>query len=198
MAKIIERREELLNAADELQRERFGKSVHKLMEIYQIEENRQAVIQAFKELASRGGEFHKDSDDGKKAASLGITYLLSSILTKTYDLKLSLLGEGFWLEGEPVEILWKPPYFFEYFEEDMAYIIKELRNRFPRLCSAEEDAVRLKCVEYYLAAVRKLCTDMAEEIMEIREFRELNKTEKFFLFFGRFQGEGERLWSISN
>ena len=60
------------------------------------------------------------------------------------------------------------------------------------------DAVRLKCVDYYLAAVRKLCTDMAEEIMEIREFRELNKTEKFFLFFGRFQGEGERLWSISN
>ena len=197
MTKILERREKLLNAADEMQREQFEKSVRKLMENYRIEENRQAVIQAFKELASRWEESHKDPDDGTKAATLGVTYLLSSILTKTYDLKLSLLGEGFWLEKEPVEVMWKPPYFFEYFEEDAAHVIKELRGSFPRLCSAEEDAVRLKCVDYYLAAVQKLCKDMAEEIMESREFRDLNKTEDFFLFFGRFQGEGERLWNIS-
>lgn len=196
MAYIQERREELLGAADELEKELFDKKIRMLEEEYRKEENREAVIQVFDRLASSWMEVHESSGGRKKAASLGITYLLSSILTKAYELKLSLLGEEFLLE-EPVQIIWKPLYFFEYFEEDMTLIIKQLRSRFPRLCRAEEDAIRLKCADYYLAAICKLCRDMAEEIMGSNELRKLCKTDDFFLFFGRFQGEGEKLWSIS-
>lgn len=196
MAYIQERREELLGAADELEKELFEKKIRMLEEEYKKEENREAVIQVFDRLASSWMEVHESSGGRKKAASLGITYLLSSILTKAYELKLSLLGEEFLLE-EPVQIIWKPLYFFEYFEEDMTLIIKQLRSRFPRLCRAEEDAIRLKCADYYLAAICKLCRDMAEEIMGSNELRKLCKTDDFFLFFGKFQGEGEKLWSIS-
>lgn len=196
MAYIQERREELLGAADELEKELFEKKIRMLEEEYRKEENREAVIQVFDRLASSWMEVYESSGGRKKAASLGITYLLSSILTKAYELKLSLLGEEFLLE-EPVQIIWKPLYFFEYFEEDMTLIIKQLRSRFPRLCRAEEDAIRLKCADYYLAAICKLCRDMAEEIMGSNELRKLCKTDDFFLFFGKFQGEGEKLWSIS-
>lgn len=196
MAYIQERREELLGAADELEKELFEKKIRMLEEEYKKEENREAVIQVFDRLASSWMEVYESSGGRKKAASLGITYLLSSILTKAYELKLSLLGEEFLLE-EPVQIIWKPLYFFEYFEEDMTLIIKQLRSRFPRLCRAEEDAIRLKCADYYLAAICKLCRDMAEEIMGSNELRKLCKTDDFFLFFGKFQGEGEKLWSIS-
>lgn len=196
MAYIQERREELLGAADELEKELFEKKIRMLEEEYKKEENREAVIQVFDRLASSWMEVYESSGGRKKAASLGIAYLLSSILTKAYELKLSLLGEEFLLE-EPVQIIWKPLYFFEYFEEDMTLIIKQLRSRFPRLCRAEEDAIRLKCADYYLAAICKLCRDMAEEIMGSNELRKLCKTDDFFLFFGRFQGEGEKLWSIS-
>lgn len=196
MAYIQERREELLGAADELEKELFEKKIRMLEEEYRKEENRDAVIQVFDRLASSWMEVYESSGGRKKAASLGIAYLLSSILTKAYELKLSLLGEEFLLE-EPVQIIWKPLYFFEYFEEDMTLIIKQLRSRFPRLCRAEEDAIRLKCADYYLAAICKLCRDMAEEIMGSNELRKLCKTDDFFLFFGKFQGEGEKLWSIS-
>lgn len=196
MAYIQERREELLGAADELEKELFEKKIRMLEEEYKKEENREAVIQVFDRLASSWMEVYESSGGRKKAASLGIAYLLSSILTKAYELKLSLLGEEFLLE-EPVQIIWKPLYFFEYFEEDMTLIIKQLRSRFPRLCRAEEDAIRLKCADYYLAAICKLCRDMAEEIMGSNELRKLCKTDDFFLFFGKFQGEGEKLWSIS-
>ena len=80
----------------------------------------------------------------------------------------------------------------------MVSIVKGLGGSFPRLCRAEEDAVMLQCADYYLAAVQKLCEDMAEEIMDSMGFRELKKTEDFFLFFGRFQGEGEKIWNISS
>lgn len=198
MAKILERRERLLHAADELQRECFGKSVQKLMEEYGKEENRRAVIQMFEELTCRWKELHKDPADETKAASLGITYCLSSILTKSYAFRLYLYGKEFWLEEKPAELIWKPPYFFEFLEGDMVSIVKGLGGSFPRLCRAEEDAVMLQCADYYLAAVQKLCEDMAEEIMDSMGFRELKKTEDFFLFFGRFQGEGEKIWNISS
>lgn len=197
MAYIDERRERLLGAADELQKELFEKKIRMLEAEYGKEESRSVVIQVFGKLAVFWMENHENSDGRAKAASLGITYLLSSILTKTYELKLSLLGEEFLLEEEPATMMWKPPYFFEYFEEDMIVIIKKLRSSFPRLCRAEEDAIRLKCVDYYLAAVCKLCRDMAEEIVGSNEFSKLDKTDDFFLFFGRYQSEGEKLWSIS-
>lgn len=195
--KIPERREELLIAAEELQKEQFEKSIRVLEKEYQKEENRRAVIQIFEELASSWNAVPVDSDNTKKAASLGITYLLSSILTGSYEMKLFLMDEAFWLEEEPLEMTWKPAYFFEYFEEDMAFVIKNLKNRFPRLCRAEEDAVRLRYVDYYLAAISKLCRDMAKEIVESKGFREMEKRDDFFLFFGGFHKEGEILWRMN-
>ena len=197
MINITERRGRLLDVADELQKELFEERIRMLEKEYKKEENRRTVIQAFDKLASSWMEVHGNSDDRKKAANLGINFLFSSILTNTYEFKLSLLGEEFLFEEAPVEIMWRPHYFFEYFEEDMVFIIKKLKDSFPRLCRAEEDAVRLKCADYYLAAVCKLCRDMAEEIAGSNEFRKIDKTDDFFLFFGKFHGEGEKLWSIS-
>lgn len=197
MMRISERRDSLIRAAEELQKELFEKRIRMLEKEYRKEENRRAVIQVFEKLASSWTTVHGTSGDGRKAASLGIICLFSSILTRTYEFKLSLMGDEFLLEKAPAGIMWKPPYFFEYFEEDMIFILKELKRKFPRLCSAEEDAVRMKCADYYLAAVYKLCRDMAAEILESNELSKIDKTDDFFLFFGKFQGEGEKIWSIS-
>lgn len=197
MAYIHERRERLLGTADELQKELFEKRIRMLEAEYGKEESRRAVIQVFEKAAVRWMTAHADPGHMERAASLRVTYLFSSILMRSYEFKLSLLGEEFWLEEEPVTVAWKPPFFFEYFEEDMKLIVKELRSSFPRLCRAEEDAVRLKCADYYLAAACKLCKDLAEEIMGSNEFIKVDKTDDFFVFFGKFQGEGEKLWNIS-
>lgn len=192
MAYISERREELLSAADELQKAQFGRQIRRLEKIYGNKENRSGTQKVFTELFSCWGGLKSP------AASLGICYLFSSILTGSYEFKLVLLGKEFWLEEKPVEIMWRPAHFFECFEEDMKLVIKELKGRFPRLCSAEEEAVRFSCAEYYLAAVCALCRDITEEITGSREFAKMNKTEDFCLFFGRYQGEGEILWRISD
>lgn len=191
MAHILKRREALLAAAKKPGRELFAKRIPELMEEYKKEENRRAVIKAFGRLASCW-----NIAGSGQAASLGVCWLYSSILMRTYEFKLVLLGEDFWLEEEPITTSWVPPCFFEHFEEDMDVLMKALRSSFPRLCRAEEEAVRAGYWKYYLAAVSKLCRDMAEEILLESTLAGINKTDYFYIFFGKFQGEGEVLWRM--
>lgn len=191
MAHIQERREELLCAADGLMRERFPGSVRFLEEMYAQEERRRQAAEPFANLAR---QWKESNGGGKKAACLGICYLHSRILRKDYRLRLVLMGEEFWLDGEPAETDWEPADFADRFEKDMGFIVEKLRGRFIRLCRAEEDAVRQQCAEYYLAAIGRLCADLAGEIAEQMEPEALERTDGFYFFFGHYQGEGEIIW----
>ena len=78
-------------------------------------------------------------------------------------------------------------------EQDILAVTDKLRKKYPRIYPYEEDAVRFWYAEYYYAALETLCRDMLGEIRESREYCMLNKTEDFFIFFGRWRGEAEKL-----
>ncbi len=187
-----DRREELADAAEGMQRELFAGRVGELKGEYRKEGRRASVKQAFADVLRLW-----DGEGGRKAGSLGICYLFSGMAMRTYEFRLALYGEDFYLDGYPAVRRWKPPCFFEMFEEDMAVIMKKLRKVYPRIYAYEEDAVRRRCVEYYLAAVRQLCEDMAEEIVCMEEFLGMEKTDNFFIFFGAYRGEGDILYCVS-
>lgn len=191
MAYIQERREELLCAADELMREHFPENIRFLEELYKREGRRREAAEAFANLAR---QWKESAREGKKAACLGICYLYSNILRKDHSLRLVLMGEAFWLDGEPAEADWEPYGFAECFEKDMKLIMEKLRGRFIRLCRAEEDAIRQWCAEYYLAAIGRLCADLVGEIAEQMRLEETERTDDFYFFFGHYQGEGEIIW----
>lgn len=71
MAHIQERREELLLAADQLEKEQFAKSIRKLEETYRKKELRDKIMEAFSGLAV---QWRKDSGEGKKAAYFDVTF----------------------------------------------------------------------------------------------------------------------------
>lgn len=193
MFNISNRKKELILAAEELQKILFGKRIRSLEQKYGEKEYRRKVVDIFEKLAFQWNLFHDN-----EAASLGVCYLYSSLLMRTYKFKIILLGKEFWLEEEPEEIVWDLASFFESFEKDMKLVLSRMENIFPRFCKAEEDAVRLYCAEYYLAAICQLCRDLAWEILSSDEMKELKKTEDFYIFFGRFLGEGEILWRMDN
>ena len=187
-----DRREELADAAEAIQRELFAGRVREFEAVYRKEERRASVKQAFADVFRLW-----DGKGGRKAGSLGICYLFSTMAMRTYEFRLILYGEDFYLDGYPAVSRWKPPCFFEMFEEDMAVIMEKLRKVYPRIYAYEEDAVRRRCVEYYLAAVRQLCGDMAEEVVCMEEFLGIKRTENFFIFFGAYRGEGDILYCAS-
>ncbi len=184
MVYIQERKGRLLLEADMMEKECFKKQIGILQDYYQKEEVRDRVIKTFENLLEKW-------DREEPAASLGIHYLLTSVHHRTYTFSLALYGEKFYLDEEAIEMSWKPELFMDLLEEDIGEILKGIRTQFPRLCSYEEEAIRLHCVKRYYAAVYQLCKDIWPEILEREVFKGLKKKEDFFLFFGAFGGEGE-------
>lgn len=191
MSHILERRKLLLEDAEGCYRELFKIRIRELEDKYRRIENRRSVIEAFADLA-RSWNDHRD----KKAASLGICILYSSVVRRTYEYRLILSGEEFLLDKEAIETLWIPNCFFDDFEKDMQYIIGQLKHTYPRLCSSEEDAIRFQCVEYVHTVVYKLCVDLINEILEEAAFIQLKKTDHFFVYFSKYRGEGEVICRI--
>ena len=185
----MERRKELADAAEEMQKELFASRIRELETEYRKPERREEVRKVFAGLFRR-----RERQGSGRAGCLGICYRYGSIRMGTYGLRLVLYGEDFCLDRNPTVCEWRPPCFFEMFEEDMAVILRKLKSAFPRIYAYEEDAVRLRCVEYYLAAVCRLCMDMEGEILCTEEFRRMERMDGFYVFFGRYRGEGEILY----
>ncbi len=102
------------------------------------------------------------------------------------------------MDENQLEKIWQPPCFFQQYEQDISAVMDRLRKEYPRIYPYEEDAVRFWYAEYYYAALETLCRDMLGEIRESREYCMLNKTEDFFIFFGRWRGEAEKLACIED
>ncbi len=181
---ILERKGELLQEADRLEKEQFKKQIALLQEYYQKDEVRNKVKEAFTTLLEKW-----DREDG--AFSLAIHYRYTNLHNRTYGYRLVLYGEAFYLDEKAIEISWKPELFFTLLEEDVGEILNPLRKQFPRLCAYEEELVRCHCAAYYQAAICQLCRDMWPEIAASEVFERLPKMKEFFVFFGAYKGEGE-------
>lgn len=185
------RLDELIAAADDLERERFGTQCRKLIQKYQGMGRRTEALSVF------NGLFEQAAVQGKRAAWLGISSLYSSIQNGRFEYFLAVYGEDFYLDPDPVGRYWSPPVFQECMEEDIRAVRRELQGRFPRIWQYEEAEISRVCAEYYDAAFCRLCTDLTGELAETEAFSQMEKAGTFGVFFGRYQGEGEILWRIS-
>ena len=184
MGRINELEKAAQNAEDKI----FILKCRRLELDYQNKEWRKQALEPFVQLLEEAAKKEK------KWSWLGICYLNTSLQTGSYEFLLSLYNNEFYFDPDPVELYWRPSGFFECFEDDMKSVMADLRKKYPRIWRYEEDAVRRVCVEYYYAAVRQLCVDLADEIMETEAFQRAGKAEDFSAFFGRYQGEGEIIW----
>ncbi|MDE6364006.1 MAG: hypothetical protein K2L86_07035 [Lachnospiraceae bacterium] len=181
-------REALMADAKKQGEEVFDTSIRILEAEYQKPERRNEAGQIFTDLFAQWGEYTKE-----KAACLGICYLHSSILMRTGEIRLTLYGQGVYMDTKQLEKTWQPSCFFQQYEQDMTALMNKLRKEHPRIYPYEEDTVRFLYAEYYYAALEALCRDMLEEIEEYEAFQKMNRTEDFYMFFGRWRGEAEKL-----
>ena len=186
----MEYRRKLMEDAGEQEEVLFGRSIRWLEEVYREERLRAEAVQVFDDLFRQWGT---ETAPMQKAACLGICYLHSGILLRTGSLRLMLYGEGFYLSKRQMESTWRLPVFFDRYEEDMDALTAGLRKVHPRIYAYEIDAIRHHYAEYYYAAIAGLCRDLLEEIKESKGYRELDRTEDFYFFYGRWRGEA---WKI--
>lgn len=189
MSHIIERRTILLDDAEKIYGELFRIRIRELEDKYRREVYRKSVINTFEKAAKMWGRSYD-----RPAASLGICSLYSSVMMQTYQYRLVMAGEEFWLDKEKVEIEWVPEGIFDDFEEDIQLLLSKLKNNYPRICKNEEEVIRCLCMDYYHAAAYQLCKDLMEEIAAGDEFTTLIKTEDFYIYYGKYEGGGEIIY----
>lgn len=188
----MERMQEMRKSASLIEKELFVSQCRKLEQEYEKTGNRMAAIEALSALFDNANEVEKE------VSWLTICYLHTSVKTKSYELLVSLYTKEFLFDQVPIQTYWRPPCFFDCFEEDMEAVMKRLRRKFVRIKTYEEDFVRETCIEYFYAAIRQLIMDLESEVVETNAFREMKRGGTFSASFGRYHGEGEILWRINS
>lgn len=155
------------------------------MEEYQKPELFSAVKNSFVKMMQ---EIHKQ--EKVKIEYLGICYLISGLVSGTYELLLGAYDESFYLDKSPVEYYVRIPLFYEWYERDATEVMEILKEDFIRIQEWEKDLIRRELIQYYYAAMCKLFIDWKEPLMQIPEVKILYDKNPFLFYFGRYQGEG--------
>ena len=96
----------------------------------------------------------------KEICYLCIEFLLSSIVTRSYDFQISLYDERLHLDPKPCVVYWRPPLLFDKAEEDMEDMLRELKSKVIALRADEAEESR----KAYLLTVHYLLVEMFVEV----------------------------------
>lgn len=130
----------------------------------------------------------------KEWAYWEICHLHSSLLMKTYEYRMSLYNSLHIIDPEPASIRFCFDFIYQYFEEDMDYLIQIVEKKMQRIYSHEVMAIRKYFNKYYIGIVNKYIKDTLPELMKMEAFQNIKKTDDFRIFFGEYMGRQEVLW----
>lgn len=115
-----------------------------------------------------------------------ISYLYSSIITKSYDFQISFYDDLLYLD--PIEscIYWCPNFIFRYIDEDICFLKKALQATFIRIRDYEIDDIRRRYVEEYLTLAASLFQNNIVEILKACNIDELKLDDEVQILFGGY------------
>lgn len=123
----------------------------------------------------------------KEICYLCIEFLLSSIVTRSYDFQISLYDERLHLDPKPCVVYWRPPILFDEVEEDMETILRELKSKVIALRADEVEESRkayiLMC--HYLLAEMFVEKYFKDTVLK-SNLRELGKGKSLELLYGGY------------
>jgi len=126
-------------------------------------------------------------------ACVHIGFLRSSLLTKSYEFRIGLHDEKFWMDNEDSSVYWKADFFFQYVEPDIDEVRKILKP-YPHLPEAEVYEVGYRYAQCYLIPVtQKIMQNIMIEVFQRANFGKLNVDKNLSIVFGGYMEEGESI-----
>ncbi len=173
----MDRMDEVLQCGEREFAAAFSKSMIFLQEEYQKERYWKSAKEAIEGAVSAAAP-------GENKRYLGILYLDSSILTKSYELLIMQMDERMYLDPFPIETYWRPLLFFEEYERDIQTAFRTVERIFRHIQPFERQEVSKKCAVYLYAAIYKLLECIKER---------LDIPDHVSLFFGRYRGSARMI-----
>jgi len=126
-------------------------------------------------------------------AYVHIGFLRSSLLTKSYEFRMGLHDEKFWLDKEDTSIYWKADFFFQYVESDVEEVRKMLKP-YPHLPESEAYEIGYRYAQCYLIpAARQIIQDIMIEVLQIPELERLHLDKNLSIVFGGYMEGGDSI-----
>lgn len=83
--------------------------------------------------------WQQDNLQKKAIKYFATSYLLSSVITGSYDFRLALFDDRYYLDQTETSVYWSPRWMFSYIDEDRAALEKAVRQKCVRLQEYELD-----------------------------------------------------------
>lgn len=182
----MNREEQINGVINHYYAEKYAESKEKIKAYYW--ENRDRIHQEFAGIIDRGARHCKDKE--KKVTHIIISILLSSRLTKSYELQLAFCDERMYLDDTPVYEYWAPEFVFRYIEEDLQFFRKMAAKTIPRIREYELYSIRNTYIWNHYFWVMLLLKELLPAPVESAYERFGVLDDKVMVLLGRYMEGG--------
>lgn len=132
---------------------------------------------------------------GEKApiAFVCVSKLRSSLMTKTYDVRIDLYDKNFYLDRSECAGKWRAAFAFEPIQEDCAYFTKCARTKLVRIQAAEMKIFLQEFQDVYFEILEEFCARHIKMISKLASWNAVMREEPVTFSFGDFLDAGVTL-----
>ena len=189
---MTERQQQIMEIGKGMMEPRFMGQLPELMKNYKAEETEiiAGLQEKLQEVFQKAQQMQKVDRKGK-ICTMGVSYLQSSVLTGSYDLRIDLYDKEFYLAKAECCTYWKPEFITKYLLKDVEYFKNEIRFKVPQIKSYEIQ----QFIDGYLLNYMYLLVQFFQQILPqvlskaktlFQEVAEENMT----VIFGEYMGKG--------
>lgn len=182
----MKREEQVNEVINQYYAEKYAESKEKIKAYYW--KNRDRIHGEFAGAIDRGAR--RCREQGKKVTHIIISILLSSRLTKTYELQIAFCDERLYLDDAPVYEYWAPEFIFRYIEEDLQFFQKMAAKTIPRIREYELYSIRNTYIWNHYFLVMLLLKELVPGPVEAAWENSGVLDDKVMVLLGRYMERG--------
>ena len=181
----MDRQAEIMEMGKLLLEKRYQDDLAVIQSKMQAEDVVEELLRACDQIFIMAGK-QQEAGEKELVAFCNISYLRSSILTKSYDFLIALYDETMYFD--PIETLgsWVPKWIMECYENQVSYLRKEVRGKIVRVQDSELLEFERTLAGDYYKIVLGFLLEHLEEIQALESYQKLEKTADFKIQYGEY------------
>ena len=189
---MTERQQQIMEIGKGMMEPIFMGQLPELMKRYKDEETEilAGLEERLQEVFQKAQQMQKADRKGN-ICTMGISYLQSSVLTGSYELRIDLYDKEFYLDSAECCTYWKPEFITGYLSKDVEYFKNEIRFKVTQIKAYEIQ----QFIDGYVLNYMYLLAQFFQQILP----QVLDKTKTLFqqvaeenmtVIFGEYMGKG--------
>lgn len=181
--KYIERQKKIYEESKNFLQERFIENKNAVLECMNRAENKKHVVDIFNQVCIKGKELQKN-DKKDPIEYICIHFLRSSILTKTFDVEISLYDSQYYFDLDVVTEVWSPKWIVPYWENDIKQLANYLNRKVERFHKGELEKISLDYGIWYYQWLFVFVKSCVMDFIHLDSYNKLLKTDTCKIWMG--------------